>query len=78
MTRKGFGPPVSTVVQTDEDGKDNTKSYTHKLARKSYLSLFDKNDYGPLYMDVFRYTTPKCPNDKKTVSEVNSFEHASF
>lgn len=44
MTRKGFGPPVSTVVQTDEDGKNNTKSYTHKLARKSYLSLFDKND----------------------------------
>lgn len=29
-------------------------------------------------MDVFRYTTPKCLNDKKTVSEVDSFEHASF
>ena len=29
-------------------------------------------------MDVFRYTTPKCPNDKKTVSEVDSFEHALF
>lgn len=81
MTRKGVGPPVSTVVQTDEDGKDNTKSYTHKLARKSYLPLLIKMIKAPSTWTCF--VTPhrsvqmiKKQFQRWTLSNMHHFENA--
>ena len=81
MTRKGVGPPVSTVVQTDEDGKDNTKSYTHKLARKSYLPLLIKMNKAPSTWTCFVTPHRSVQMTKKqfqrwTLSNMHHFENA--
>lgn len=81
MTRKGVGPPVSTVVQTDEDGKDNTKSYTHKLARKSYLPLLIKMIKSPSTSTCFVAPHRSVQMIKKqfqrwTLSNMHHFENA--
>ena len=81
MTRKGVGPPVSTVVQTDEDGKDNTKSYTHKLARKSYLPLLIKMIKAPSTSTCFVTPHRSVQMIKKqfqswTLSNMHYFENA--
>ena len=81
MTRKGVGPPVSTVVQTDEDGKDNTKSYTHKLARKSYLPLLIKMIKSPSTSTCFVAPHRSVQMIKKqfqrwTPSNMHHFENA--